>query len=196
MSILRCFHSIQHTRNPIPMTVYQSLYTGKGFSERMWKWQNNLSQLVFVVFSFFTGYQLIDEKKEERRRLSIGKQGTNSISINDIIGIDDYRHEVEQVVNFFKNASIYKDIGAEVCKGVLLYGQPGVGKTMLAKALASESAFSFIYTSGSEFGDKYVGGTAKKIRQLFNEASKKAPCVIFIDEIDAIGGKRSDDPTL
>ena len=153
----------------------------------------NLAVAAIIMLPFIED-GLRESKKKKANKLS--QQALKKVSLNDVVGIDDYKFEVEQVVDFFKNSTKYKQIGADVTKGVLLYGKPGVGKTMLAKALASESSFNFMYTSGSEFADKYFGGTSKKVHEIFTEAEKKKPCVIFIDEIDSIGSKRSDGSSL
>jgi ATP-dependent metalloprotease FtsH len=154
---------------------------------------------VNMLFGALIGLPILEEQLTEHKKKKAEKglqRSIQKISLEDVIGVDDYKFEVEQVVDFFKNSSKYKNMGADVTKGVLLYGKPGVGKTMLAKALASESSFNFLYASGSEFSDKYFGGTSKKVRELFREAEKKKPCVIFIDEIDSIGAARSDDQSL
>lgn len=96
-------------------------------------------------------------------------------------------------MDFLKNPKKYQDMGAKIPKGILLSGSPGTGKTLLAKALAGEAGVAFLHASGSEFVEKYVGVGAKRIRNLFEQARELAPCIIFIDEIDAIGSKRSDD---
>ena len=113
--------------------------------------------------------------------------------MSDIVGIEEFKAELEKIIHFLKNKNLYKKIGAETPKGILLYGEPGVGKTMLAKALANESSYSFLYASGSEFGDKYIGGSARKVRRLFKQARKSSPCIVFIDEIDSIGAKRDQE---
>lgn len=116
----------------------------------------------------------------------------SNIHFRDVAGLNEEKEELMEIVDFLKNPRPYTLLGAEIPKGVLLSGPPGTGKTLLAKALAGESEVSFIATSGSEFDDKYVGVGANRIKQLFKEAKKNAPCIIFIDEIDSVGKKRID----
>ncbi|GIX62435.1 metalloprotease/cell division cycle protein [Babesia caballi] len=113
------------------------------------------------------------------------------VYFKDILGIDEAKEELTEVVKFIKHPDLYQDIGAKIPKGVLLVGPPGTGKTMLAKAVATEANIPFIYTSGPEFVEIWVGQGAQRVRNLFAKARRQAPCIIFIDEIDAIGAKRS-----
>lgn len=108
----------------------------------------------------------------------------------DVVGIELVIEEMKQIVDFIKNTQAYAELGAELPKGVLLTGPPGTGKTLLARALANEAGCTFLYKSGADFDHKYVGEGAKRVRKLFAEARKKAPTIIFIDEIDSVGGKR------
>lgn len=117
----------------------------------------------------------------------------SNVKFCDVAGLDEEKFELEEVVDFLKNPKKYQDMGAKIPKGILLSGAPGTGKTLLAKALAGEAGVAFLHASGSEFVEKYVGVGAKRIRNLFEQARELAPCIIFIDEIDAIGSKRSDD---
>ena len=120
---------------------------------------------------------------------------SNSVTFKDVKGIDDCRNELEELVAFLMNPLRYKEVGARIPRGVLLTGQPGSGKTLLAKAIAGEAGVRFYYCSGSDFDEMFVGLGAKRIRELFAEAKKNSPCIIFIDEIDALAGKRgSNDP--
>ncbi len=114
-------------------------------------------------------------------------ENAKGVTFADIVGIDEVLVEVKEVVEFLKNPKKYTDLGAKFPKGILLAGPPGTGKTMIAKAIANEAKCKFIYTSASSFVEKYVGVGAERIRELFLIASKNAPAIIFIDEIDAIG---------
>lgn len=114
-----------------------------------------------------------------------------SIRFNDVAGEDEAKESLQEIVTYLKNPGMYKDIGATMPKGILLVGPPGTGKTMLAKAVAGESNVPFFSISGSEFVELFVGMGASKVRDLFKQAKEKAPCIVFIDEIDAIGGKRN-----
>ena len=118
-------------------------------------------------------------------------QSTEGIRFADVAGEDEAKENLQEVVNYLHDPSKYKEIGASMPKGILLVGPPGTGKTMLAKAVAGESNVPFFSISGSEFVEMFVGMGASKVRDLFNQAKEKAPCIVFIDEIDAIGQKRS-----
>lgn len=111
---------------------------------------------------------------------------------NDIAGLEDAKEDFREVVDFLKNPEKYKEMGARIPKGVLMSGDPGNGKTLLAKAVAGESAVPFFYASGSQFVQKYVGVGAERVRELFTQARKHSPSIIFIDELDSIGKRRQD----
>lgn len=114
-----------------------------------------------------------------------------NIRFSDVAGEDEAKESLQEIVTYLKNPGMYKEIGATMPKGILLVGPPGTGKTMLAKAVAGESNVPFFSISGSEFVELFVGMGASKVRDLFKQAKEKAPCIVFIDEIDAIGGKRN-----
>lgn len=116
-----------------------------------------------------------------------------NISFKDVAGLEEIKEELQETIDFLNNATKYKKMGAHIPKGILFYGPPGTGKTLLAKAVAGETNSTFLYASGSEFVEKYVGVGAKRVRTLFEKARKEAPSIIFIDEIDAIGAKRNLD---
>ena len=118
-------------------------------------------------------------------------QSTEGIHFADVAGEDEAKENLQEIVNYLHDPSKYKDIGAQMPKGILLVGPPGTGKTMLAKAVAGESNVPFFSMSGSEFVEMFVGMGASKVRDLFKQAKEKAPCIVFIDEIDAIGQKRN-----
>ena len=118
-------------------------------------------------------------------------QSTQGIHFSDVAGEDEAKENLQEIVNYLHDPSKYQEIGASMPKGILLVGPPGTGKTMLAKAVAGESQVPFFSISGSEFVEMFVGMGASKVRDLFNQAKEKAPCIVFIDEIDAIGQKRS-----
>ena len=117
-------------------------------------------------------------------------KSTEGIRFSDVAGEDEAKENLQEIVDYLHNPSKYKEIGASMPKGVLLVGPPGTGKTMLAKAVAGESNVPFFSMSGSEFVEMFVGMGASKVRDLFKQAKEKAPCIVFIDEIDAIGKKR------
>ena len=118
-------------------------------------------------------------------------QSTAGIRFADVAGEDEAKENLQEIVNYLHDPSKYESIGAKMPKGILLVGPPGTGKTMLAKAVAGESNVPFFSISGSEFVEMFVGMGASKVRDLFKQAKEKAPCIVFIDEIDAIGQKRS-----
>ena len=113
-----------------------------------------------------------------------------NVTFNDVAGCDEAKYELEEIVDFLKDPTIYSNAGAKIPKGVLLEGNPGTGKTLLAKAVAAEAGVPFISASGSEFIEMFVGVGAARVRTLFEKAKENAPCIIFIDEIDAIGRQR------
>jgi len=109
---------------------------------------------------------------------------------SDIKGIDEILDDLKEIVQFMKMKQEFNNRGCKIPKGILLHGPPGTGKTLIARALAGESAYNFINCSGSAFDEMYVGVGAKRVRELFKLAKENKPCVIFIDEIDALGGRR------
>ena len=117
-------------------------------------------------------------------------KSAEGIKFDDVAGEDEAKENLQEVVNYLHDPSKYQDIGASMPKGILLVGPPGTGKTMLAKAVAGEANVPFFSMSGSEFVEMFVGMGASKVRDLFRQAKEKAPCIVFIDEIDAIGKKR------
>ena len=114
----------------------------------------------------------------------------NRVTFDDVAGVDEEKEELEEIVEFLKNPKKFTDMGARIPKGVLLVGNPGTGKTLLAKAVAGEAGVPFFTISGSDFVEMFVGVGASRVRDLFEEAKRKAPCIVFIDEIDAVGRQR------
>jgi cell division protease FtsH len=122
-------------------------------------------------------------------------QGKTGINFKNVAGVDEAKQELQEVVDFLKNGDKYRKIGAKIPKGVLLVGSPGTGKTLLAKAVAGEAGVPFLSISGSEFVEIFVGVGAARVRNLFAQAKRQAPCIIFIDELDAIGKSRGNNPS-
>ena len=120
-----------------------------------------------------------------------GIEAKNKVTFADVAGVDEAREEVQEIVEFLKDPSAFKKLGGRIPKGVLLVGPPGTGKTLLARAIAGEAAVPFFAMSGSDFEEMFVGVGASRMRDVFAEAKKRAPCIVFIDEIDSIGQKRT-----
>ncbi|MBU3804628.1 MAG: ATP-dependent zinc metalloprotease FtsH [Candidatus Cellulosilyticum pullistercoris] len=125
---------------------------------------------------------------KSRAKMTIDDKG--SVTLKDVAGLDEEKTEVAEIVDFLKNQNRYIQVGAKIPKGVLLVGPPGTGKTLLAKAVAGEAGVPFFSISGSDFVEMFVGVGASRVRDLFEQAKKNAPCIVFIDEIDAVGRKR------
>ena len=159
-----------------------------------------LPVIIFVFLGQLMTKKLMDKAGGGSASMAFGKgnsgakvyvQSSEGIHFADVAGEDEAKENLQEIVNYLHDPSKYKEIGASMPKGILLVGPPGTGKTMLAKALAGESNVPFFSISGSEFVEMFVGMGASKVRELFNQAKEKAPCIVFIDEIDAIGQKRS-----
>ena len=147
-----------------------------------------LIMLVFMVRSAQSGGAQAMSFGRSRAKL---QQDTKvKITFADVAGIDEAKQELEEVVDFLKNSEKYQAIGAKIPKGVLIVGAPGTGKTLLAKALAGEAGVPFFSISGSDFVEMFVGVGASRVRDLFDQAKKNAPCIVFVDEIDAVGRQR------
>lgn len=151
--------------------------------------------IIFLIFWLFVmnpnqgGNKTMSFGKSKARLM--GQSGdANRVTFEDVAGVDEEKEELEEIVEFLKNPKKFTDMGARIPKGVLLVGQPGTGKTLLAKAVAGEAGVPFFIISGSDFVEMFVGVGASRVRDLFEEAKKKAPCIIFIDEIDAVGRQR------
>lgn len=153
-----------------------------------------LPMVVIVILWFFMmnnaqggGSRVMNFGKSKARLYGGGKSG---ITFKDVAGADEAKQELEEVVEFLKSPLKYNQLGAKIPKGVLLYGPPGTGKTLLAKAVAGEAGVPFFSISGSDFVEMFVGVGASRVRDLFANAKKNAPCIVFIDEIDAVGRQR------
>ena len=124
------------------------------------------------------------------------KTNTPTITFKDVAGQEGAKQEVKEIVDFLKNPKIYTELGGKIPKGALLVGPPGTGKTLLAKAVAGEANVPFFSMSGSDFVEMFVGVGASRVRDLFRQAKEKAPCIVFIDEIDAVGRARGKNPSM
>ena len=175
--------------NKIPTEVKIEVPNGSGFSVmRIIDILSSLLWIVILVLLF---------KSMKGDKFGIGKTNVKmftadmqKVRFSDVLGIDEAKQDVTEIVDFLRDPKKYSRLGAKIPKGVLLVGPPGTGKTLLAKAIAGEAGVPFFSTSGSEFVEMFVGVGASRVRSLFEQASKNAPCLVFIDEIDAVGRHR------
>ena len=153
---------------------------------------------LLIIFFIFWFMMMSGNNQGATKNMTFGKSRArlvnagekNRITFDDVAGVDEEKEELEEIVEFLKNPKKFTDMGARIPKGVLLVGQPGTGKTLLAKAVAGEAGVPFYSISGSDFVEMFVGVGASRVRDLFEQAKKNAPCIIFIDEIDAVGRQR------
>jgi cell division protease FtsH len=154
-----------------------------------------LSFFLTIISNFFgnngmNGSNGMNPFNSMNKKANFVEEGSVTTTFQDVAGLDEAKEELEEIVDFLKNPFKYGFAGAKIPKGVLLEGPPGTGKTLLARAVAGEAGVSFISASGSEFIEMFVGVGAQRVRNLFKQAQENKPCVIFIDEIDAVGGRR------
>jgi cell division protease FtsH len=161
-------------------------------------WLNFVPYLLLLVLLFVVWFVLMNRSagggngvmKFGKARTHTGLESTSKVTFNDVAGADEEKVELEEIVEFLKSPQKFTDLGARIPKGVLLVGPPGTGKTLLAKAVAGEAGVQFLSISGSDFVELYVGVGASRVRDLFDQAKKVAPAIVFIDEIDAVGRRR------
>lgn len=153
--------------------------------------------IMVAVLGFFLWFSFGRSQGEGKSAMSFGRSkarlhdpSKNKVTFADVAGADEEKEELTEVVDFLKNPKKYSDLGAKIPRGILLFGAPGTGKTLLAKAVAGEAGVPFFSISGSDFVEMFVGVGASRVRDLFDNAKKNAPCIIFIDEIDAVGRHR------
>ncbi len=166
-------------------------------------WPSFFLTLSVPLLALATAWLLQKEDGSGLGTMGIGKskakvygQGRTGLTFDDVAGVNEAKQELQEVVDFLKNGQKYQRLGAKIPKGVLLVGPPGTGKTLLAKAVAGEAGVPFFSISGSEFVEVFVGVGAARVRDLFAKAKRQAPCIIFIDELDAIGKARSNNPQM
>ncbi|WMC19694.1 MAG: ATP-dependent zinc metalloprotease FtsH [Enterobacteriaceae bacterium PC38] len=150
--------------------------------------------LLFICFWIYFTKQIYNSSKKaisfNKNKSKLSKSNKIKITLKDIAGCDEAKEEISEIIDFLKYPNKFKKIGGKIPKGVLMIGPPGTGKTLLAKAIAGESNVSFFSISGSDFVEMFIGVGASRVRNMFDQAKKNTPCIIFIDEIDAVGKKR------
>ncbi|KAG0345446.1 hypothetical protein BG004_003709, partial [Podila humilis] len=178
--------------NPIYVVMDDSK-TSKGYM--LWRGLRWLGITVTYAFCILTFLSLVFENsgllKPAPSQTEFEPSADNNVKFTDVQGVDDSKQELEEVVEFLKDPNKYNQLGGKLPKGVLLTGPPGTGKTMLARAVAGEAGVPFFFMSGSEFDEMYVGVGARRVRELFAAARARAPSIVFIDELDAIGARRN-----
>ncbi len=174
---------------------------GSDFSALLWSFGPIILIIAFWIFAF---RRMSNKDGGSGGVFSVGKSkakifdkdGPIQVTFKDVAGLSEAKTEIEEIVEFLKNPQRYTDLGGKIPKGALLVGPPGTGKTLLAKAVAGEANVPFFSMSGSDFVEMFVGVGASRVRDLFRQAKEKAPCIVFIDEIDAVGRARGRNPNM
>ncbi len=192
------FFTLLKNFNVPPQKIEKINITVQGESEWMF-WVNNLLPFLIplLLIGLFIFFMMRQVQGMNQRAMMFGqsraresKKGAVKVTFKDVAGVKEAKEELFEVVEFLKEPKKFTDLGAKIPKGVLLLGPPGVGKTLLARAVAGEAGVPFFHISGSEFVEMFVGVGASRVRDLFNKAKKNAPAILFIDEIDAVGRRR------
>ena len=206
--------------------IYTNIPSGDSFAKTIetWKQQNGFKAdinyekssdltnillsfgpiLLLIVIWFFIMRRMSGQSGGNGGEFNVGKakaqlfdkEGSIQVTFKDVAGLSEAKQEIEEIVEFLKNPGRYNDLGGKIPKGALLVGPPGTGKTLLAKAVAGEANVPFFSLSGSDFVEMFVGVGASRVRDLFRQAKEKAPCIVFIDEIDAVGRARGKNPNM
>ena len=174
---------------------------GSDFSSFIWTFG---PILLILAFWFFMMRRMTNRDGGAGGVFSVGKSKAQvfdkdnamKVTFQDVAGLSEAKTEIEEIVEFLKNPQRYTNLGGKIPKGALLVGPPGTGKTLLAKAVAGEANVPFFSMSGSDFVEMFVGVGASRVRDLFQKAKDKAPCIVFIDEIDAVGRARGKNPNM
>lgn len=159
--------------------------------QQVWKTVRTLAMAYLLLLGITTIMEERGLSRGSASQHSVTQAAESTKTFKDVVGVDEAKAELMEIVDFLRNPQKFTRLGGKMTKGVLLMGPPGTGKTLLAKAIAGEAGVPFFYASGSEFEEMYVGVGARRVRDLFDSAKKKSPCIIFIDEIDAIGATRN-----
>ena len=174
---------------PAQLISYSSSTPGEDWLSALLPWLGIIIMVV-VVWFLFRGILGANSKTMGFGKTKARPAENVKVKFTDVAGIDEEKEQLEEIVEFLKNPSKFTDLGAKIPKGILLVGLPGTGKTLLAKAIAGESNVPFFSISGSDFVEMFVGVGASRVRDLFEQAKRNAPCIVFIDEIDAVGRQR------
>jgi cell division protease FtsH len=184
--------SLLRTLEAHHVTIAGKMQSSHPFLSVLAGWLPLLLFMAFIGYGMWRGRQAMGQLQLGKNRAKIYDQTTRTrVTFADVAGIDESKAELEEVVDFLKHPEKYRRLGGRIPRGVLLIGPPGTGKTLLARAVAGEAQVPFFSISGSEFVEMFVGVGAARVRELFEEAKKKSPCIVFIDELDAIGKSRS-----